>query len=97
MFSLSKSKYLAGLQCSKLLWFHYHGKEHFPTTDESTQAVFDQGHEVGKLAQRLFPDGVEIEVEHHQFAEIIRRPRVGSIGGSPKVSFPCNDRYMDLY
>ena len=76
MICLSKSKYLAGLQCSKLLWFHYHGKEHFPTTDESIQEVYDQGHAVGNLAKRLFPDGVEIETVHTQFAETLRRSRL---------------------
>lgn len=57
---LSKSKYLSGLQCSKLLWHYYNAKDKFPPTDESTQAIFDQGHIVGKLAQTLFPGGIEV-------------------------------------
>ncbi len=48
---LSKSKYLNGLQCPKLLWHYYNAKDKFPPTDESIQAIFDQGHIVGKLAQ----------------------------------------------
>jgi hypothetical protein len=59
--SISKSKYLAGLQCPKLLWSHYHAKEAIPGPDAATQAVFDQGHEVGRLAQTLFPGGTEVE------------------------------------
>jgi len=58
---LSKSKYLAGLQCPKLLWTHYHAKDQFPAVDVQTQAIFDQGHEVTALAQTLFPEGIEIE------------------------------------
>ena len=59
--SISKSKYLSGLQCPKLLWAHYRAKDWFPPVDAATQAVFDQGHKVGELAKRLYPGGVEIE------------------------------------
>ncbi len=58
---LSKSKYLQGLQCPKLLWMSYHAKDQFPEIDPQTQAIFDQGHEVTALAQTLFPGGLEIE------------------------------------
>ena len=57
---ISKSKYLAGLQCPKLLWTHYNAKDLIPEPDAATQAVFDQGHEVGLLAQSLFPGGTEV-------------------------------------
>jgi hypothetical protein len=57
---ISKSKYLSGLQCSKLLWYQYNAKESFPAPDEATQAIFDQGHEVGDLAKSLFPGGIEV-------------------------------------
>ena len=40
--------------------FHYNAKEQLPEADEAIQAVFDQGHEVGLLAQELFPDGITI-------------------------------------
>jgi hypothetical protein len=58
---LSKSKYLVGLQCHKLLWTHYNAKDELPPADEQTQAIFDQGHEVGILAQKLFPNGIVVE------------------------------------
>ena len=57
---LSKSKYLAGLQCQKLLWFHYNDKKEIPAYDDQTQAIFDQGHEVGELAKKLFPGGIDV-------------------------------------
>ena len=41
---LSKSKYLIGLQCLKLLWYNYNAKDKLPPTDAETQAIFDQGH-----------------------------------------------------
>jgi hypothetical protein len=57
---ISKSKFLSGLQCRKLLWFAYNAKDEFPDVDAQTQAIFDQGHEVGNLAKQLFPGGIEV-------------------------------------
>ena len=61
-----------GRQCSKLLWFRYNAKDQIPAPDESQQAVFDQGHEVGELAQQLFPDGIEIDTKPGEFDAAIR-------------------------
>lgn len=58
---LSKSRFLAGRQCAKRLWIETHRPELMPPVDPATQAIFDQGHEVGALARELFPDGVEID------------------------------------
>ena len=57
---LSKSTYLIGLQCQKLLWFRYNAKDQIPAPDAATQAVFDQGTEVGELAHQLFPGGIAV-------------------------------------
>jgi hypothetical protein len=57
---LSKSKFLGGLQCHKLLWHAYNAKHLIPEPNASQQAIFDQGHEVGALAKRLFADGIEV-------------------------------------
>ena len=58
---ISKSKYLSGLQCHKLLWYYYNRSDEIPIPDAGTQAIFDMGHEVGKLAQSLFPGGIDIK------------------------------------
>ena len=57
---ISKTSYLAGLQCPKLLWHHFNRPDAFPPIDAATQALFDQGAQVGALAKRLFPTGLEI-------------------------------------
>jgi hypothetical protein len=57
---ISKSKFIGGLQCQKLLWHAYNAKHLIPETDAATQAIFDQGHEVGALSRKMFPDGVEV-------------------------------------
>ena len=61
MRDISKSRYLSGMQCPKLLWIGYRKPRLIPPTDPATQAMFDQGHEVGALAQRLFPGGLEVD------------------------------------
>ena len=69
---VSKSKYLHGRQCAKLLWSAYHAKHLFPAMDAAQQAIFDQGHEVGELAQQMYPDGIQIETTPSDFDGAIR-------------------------
>jgi len=57
---LSKSRYLNGLQCPRYIWMQFHEPEKIPETDTVTQYIFDQGHEVGYLAKRLFPRGIDV-------------------------------------
>lgn len=57
---LSKTKYLTGLQCPKLLWLEINDPEKISEVDLVTQFIFDQGHLVGELAKKLFPDGIDV-------------------------------------
>ena len=43
---ISKSKFLWGHPCRKLLWFAYNAKDEIPEPDAARQAIFEQGHEV---------------------------------------------------
>jgi len=56
---ISKSKYLLGLQCPRLLWVAVNDKTRLPPVDAQTQAVFDQGSFVGNFAKKRF-SGVDI-------------------------------------
>jgi hypothetical protein len=58
--AISKSKYVSGLQCPKLLWTQYNDRDAIPPSDAAKQAIFDTGHAVGDLAMDLFPGGIEI-------------------------------------
>jgi len=58
---ISKSKFVAGVQCLKRLYFQVHQPE---LADEGQQARLEQGHEVGLLAQRRFPGGVAVGFEN---------------------------------
>jgi hypothetical protein len=61
---LSKTKFLEGLQCPKLLWYEYNRKEDLPEVDAATQAIMDQGKVVGELAQTLYPGGIRIQRDY---------------------------------
>ena len=109
--AFSKSKYLEGLQCPKLLWMRCNAKEKFPPTDDSTQAIFDQGNLVTDLARTLFPGGIEIEGVT-DYDAIIRRTQdllparvplfepaflVESFFARPDILFPNKDDSWDIF
>lgn len=56
---LSKSTFLKGLQCDKHLYLYKHHYNWQDPVSEQQKAVFDRGHNVGKLAQQLFPNGAD--------------------------------------
>ncbi len=60
---LTKSKYLAGLQCSKLLWMLVKAKDRIPAPSEEVQRRMDAGIEIGILAKQLFPEGIDIPTD----------------------------------
>lgn len=64
-YRLSKSTFIRGLQCEKSLYLYKHHYQLKDPTPPSLQAVFDQGTNIGVLAQRLFPDGVDASPENH--------------------------------
>jgi len=67
--TLSKSSFLRGNQCTKALYLHLHHKrmgiERDPL-DEGTASIFSTGTDVGILAQKLFPGGVDASPEHYR-------------------------------
>ncbi|HSW56794.1 MAG TPA: DUF2779 domain-containing protein [Dehalococcoidales bacterium] len=70
---LSKSRYLNGLQCPRLLWIATNEPERIPEPDAATQHIFDQGHLVGELSKKLFPGGIDLPQD--DFTENIRLTR----------------------
>ena len=62
---LSKSTFIRGLQCEKSLYLYKHNYKLKDPTPSSLQAVFDQGTNIGVLAQKLFPNGVDASPENH--------------------------------
>lgn len=59
---LTKSNYLLGLQCPKLLWVSKNDKKRIPEYDEITLQKFKDGTLLGELATKVFPDGKDISL-----------------------------------
>lgn len=57
---ISKSKFVAGVQCLKRLYLQVHQPELAAEPNAASEAVMEQGREVGMLARRMFPGGVEV-------------------------------------
>ncbi|MCX6159209.1 MAG: DUF2779 domain-containing protein [Ignavibacteriae bacterium] len=60
---LSKSSFQMGLQCTKSLYLNKYHSELRGETSEKTKEVFETGHSVGTLAQKLFPGGMDCGFE----------------------------------
>lgn len=62
---LSKTRFCAGLQCPKQLWWKMHEPEAEELVpDPATERIFAWGHRVGALARSYVPGGVLIELPH---------------------------------
>jgi predicted RecB family nuclease len=70
---LSKSKFVAGIQCLKRLYLQVHNPELAAVLDEGTEAILSQGQEVGLLALRAFPLGVLVQSNHDELDEALTR------------------------
>ncbi len=92
---VSKSKFLWGLQCPKLLWHAYNAKDLIPERDAQQQAFFDQGHEVGALGKKLYPDGVEVGENVTDLEETVRLTREALRTRKPlfEAAFATNGAY----
>jgi len=57
---ISKSRFVAGCQCLKRLYLQVHKPELAAEPDDTSDAIIEQGREVGLLARKLFPGGIEV-------------------------------------
>jgi hypothetical protein len=82
--TITKSKYMAGVQCFKRLYLLVHQPELGTGKSEADFFLMQQGRQVGKLAQQLFPGGVEVRTGNSEEAiritqELIANPRIPAI------------------
>ena len=95
---LSKSRFVAGVQCHKLLWWKVHEPDAVELQpDKVLQDRFDQGQAVGELATTLFPGGVLIDLPHGALEERVGQTREVIIGDAPSVfeaSFLENNTFL---
>ncbi len=56
---LSKSSFIRGVQCEKHLYLYKYHYTEMDQISEMQKAIFKRGTDVGKLAQQLFPSGID--------------------------------------
>jgi predicted RecB family nuclease len=82
---ISKSKFVAGVQCLKRLYLLAHEPQLASEPDDAAESIIKQGREVGLLARRMFPGGVAVEncetleAALRRTKELIANPHVSAI------------------
>jgi hypothetical protein len=83
---LSKSRFLAALQCEKRLYLHVHKPEWATPPDAAARAMLAMGSEIGALARRRFRGGTLVDVSYQRAkdavdttSELIADPSVSAI------------------
>ena len=72
-YRLSKSRYLAGLQCHKRLFLEIHRPDLATPPDAATQAILDMGTDLGAWARRRFPGGRLVTAGYRQSREALEQ------------------------
>src|SRR6266542_746296 len=95
---LSTSRYTAGVQCHKLLWWKVHEPNAIELQpDKVLQDRFDQGAHVGTLARGTFPGGVLVGLPYHAVQERVTLTRKLIDDGAPTIfeaSFMADDTFV---
>jgi hypothetical protein len=93
---LSKSLFIRGLQCHKSLYLEKNQPGLKDEISAGTAARFRMGHEVGKLAQGLFPGGVEIPYEGLSHGEQISRT-ASAVAEKQAVIYEATFSHDDIF
>ena len=107
---LSKSRYLTGLQCPRYIWLQFNEPDKIPETDDITQYIFNQGHEAGYLAKKLFSEGIDVPQDSfigniYQTQKLLkeRKPlfeagiKAGKLYSRVDILFPTGDDRWDIF
>jgi Domain of unknown function(DUF2779) len=96
--SLSKTRFMSGLQCSKRLWWEVHEPDAPELAPASgLQVIFNRGHHVGALARTYVPGGVLIDFPYYQVAERVEATAWALAAGVPVIyeaSFIADDVFV---
>lgn len=93
---LSKTKLMRGYRCLKCIYLTIHHPElEAPITPE-TQALFDQGNEVGAKAREYYPGGMLIDNKPWDFGGVLAKTRELLANGTP-IIYEAAFEYMGCY
>ena len=93
---ISKSKFVAGVQCLKRLYLQVHEPGLAAERDEASKAVMEQGREVGLVAQRAFPGGVTVEAGPADLDRAIKETRDLVVKSEAPAIFEAAFQYGDV-
>ena len=104
--NLTKSDYLAGLQCPKLLWITKNDKSRIPELSEIEKSNIEEGYKIEELAKTLFPNLIDIskvnfkeQIKKTQEALKQKRPifqatfSIDNLYSRADVLFPTGDKW----
>ena len=72
---LTKSRYLAGLQCDRRAWLAVHDPALADQPGDSEQHILRMGEKVGRHAHALFPDGKLVDLPPTAHSEAVEQTR----------------------
>jgi hypothetical protein len=93
-FYLTKSRYMAGLQCPRRLWLRVH--EPAPYEEPAPGTPLDMGQVIGRKAHLLFPGGAEVTEEPWEHAQAVARTAALMADGSVPAIFEAAFAYDDI-
>ena len=64
--TLTKSKYILGLECQRHLWITFNQPEKIRKVTLAEEFKFSEGDKVGELAKTLFPNGINLPIEDYK-------------------------------
>jgi predicted RecB family nuclease len=83
---LTKSRFVTGCQCEKLLWWTVHEPDAIELQpDKVLQDLFDQGRHVGELARARFPGGILIDHRHEAHADRLASTQAALNAEAPAI------------
>lgn len=80
---LSKSRFIAGLQCHKRLYLTCFHPELADDVSVAQQAIFDSGARVGELAREYYPNGTLIDAPHDEHKKAVEQTLEALVKGAP--------------
>jgi hypothetical protein len=93
---LSKTRFLSGLQCPLRLWYQCYRRDLATEISLAQQAIFDSGHEVGRLATGLYPQGVLIQEDYLHHGQAVRSTRAAMDKPGVKAIYEAAFTYQNV-
>lgn len=92
---LSKSQYCKGKRCTKAIWLYKNKRDLAEAPSELQAQLFEQGHQVGALAQEYFGEGELIDEDHKNLAGALEHTQKALDDGA-KFIFEATFEFDDV-